>query len=180
MAHPPALREQAAKLRNEEKLLMREIAERLGVPKPTVVRWLNPELEQRERVNARARKLSRRCPSCKSKMSADARLCVECHKRKQLAERPWPREKVIEAIQAWAAKYGYAPVYNDWDASGPGHPARASILDGPNPVFPNWSAALRAAGFTPRKRRKARAERIARLRRAIEKENRVRSQTEVQ
>jgi len=98
---------------------------------------------------------------------------------------------VIEALRAWGADNGRAPVSADWQRSGENHPALRSILDGPDPPFRSWSEALLAAGFIPRKRRgpewteaklkrKAQSkERIARrrankeeaLKRAVAKEN---------
>lgn len=149
--HPPELRERVQALRAEG-LLCREIAKRTGVPKATVIRWLNPGFETRERAKAQKRKFKKRrkCPSCGKRMSNPARLCLACYKASQ---RQWTRERLVGAVKSWAAEHGYAPRHQDWTRGGDDHPAISSILDGPNPVFHSWSELLLAAGFTPGKRR---------------------------
>ena len=157
VTHPPELRERAHELRAEG-LLIREIAERLEdegtrVPTPTLIRWLNPEFEARERRKAKKRKFSetRRCPRCKKKMSNLSALCRTCY---QADQKFWTREKVIEAIQTWAIEKGRPPSYQEWILSGPGHPAIWTITRGSTAAFASFGAALVAAGFEPRKRRK--------------------------
>lgn len=150
--HDPALKERAKELRGQG-LLIRQIADEIGVPKPTVIRWMNPKLEERGR--ARARKLkykgATRCPKCKRKKTVRAKMCRACYMSSQ---RYWTRDLVIEAIQAWAAEKGHAPVHGEWQKSGgKKHPALRTILDGPDPPFASWSEALLAAGFTPRQHR---------------------------
>lgn len=166
MAHPPELRERAKQMR-EGGALVKTIASELGVPKPTVIRWLNPELEQRERERARKRKFEekKRCPSCGKKMANTAQLCLACYRSSQ---RHWTRERVIEALRAWAAENGRAPIFSDWERSGKDHPAIRTITAGSDPTFKTWSEALEAAGFEPRKRRgpKWTAEKLNRQQRA--------------
>jgi len=154
VTHPPELRERAKQLRKQG-LLIKVIAIELGVPKPTVIRWLNPKLEARGRTRARRLRYSkkRRCPECGERMSDDATQCVNCFDKNR---RYWTRERVIEALRLWAAENGREPVVEDWDRSGKNHPAISTILDGVNPPFTSWSEALLAAGFTPRKRRSPR------------------------
>lgn len=151
MPYPTETRELARQLR-ANKMLIREIAEQLGVPKATVTRWCNPQFEKKDRVKARKRKFSKelRCPQCGKRMNNTASLCITCYKASQ---RFWTREKVIEAIQAWATEHGYSPTSREWSRSGKDHPAITTILDGPNPVFKSWSEALIAAGFKPRHHR---------------------------
>jgi transposase len=182
MTHPPALKEQARALR-QQGLLIKDIARQVPVPMPTLIRWLNPELEFRERARAKKAKFSqkRRCPTCKKKMSNNAALCRVCFHRQQ---KYWTSEKVVEAIQRWAIEQGAPPSYQEWLLSGPGHPALWTIISGNNPAFSSWSEALQAAGFEPRKRRRkmtpldrqarAKMRRKARedaIRRALTKEN---------
>ena len=152
MTHPPELKELAHELRAEG-LLIREIAERISVPTPTLIRWLNPEFEARERNKAKKRKFSeaRRCPKCRKKIANNSALCRDCHLADQ---KYWTREKVIEAIQTWAIEKGVPPTYQEWVLAGPKHPAIWTITHGNNPAFPSFGAALVAAGFEPRKRRK--------------------------
>lgn len=155
--HDPALRARAKELRKQG-VLIRVIAVELEVPKQTVTRWLNPQLEKRERKRARKLKYegASRCPRCKRKKVASAKTCRRCQLELRTIERPWPRERVIKAIQAWALKHGHAPTYGEWQKGGKDHPAIRSMMDGPNPLFGSWSEALIAAGFEPRKKRAAR------------------------
>jgi len=154
--HPPELRQRAKELRKQG-LLIRVIAVELGVPTPTVIRWLNPKLEKRERQRAKRLKFSHglRCPKCRRKMSDGASLCIRCALEKQTAERYWNRDRIIEAIQQWALQHGHAPTYREWVRSGKGHPAASTVIEGPNPPFKKWSEAIIAAGFRPRERRSA-------------------------
>ena len=155
--HDSTLRARATELRKQG-FLIRVIAVELGVPKSTVTRWLNPEFEKRERANARKRKYGNdpqatKCPRCKRKKTKRAKVCLRCARELQTIDRPWNRERVIEAIQRWAIEKGHAPVSGEWDRSGKWHPAISSIVRGPHPVFGSWSEALTAAGFTPRQHR---------------------------
>jgi hypothetical protein len=151
VTYPPELRQRAKELRKHG-LLIRVIAAELGVPKPTVTRWLNPKLEARGRTRARRLKYAkkRRCPACGGKRADTASLCKSCSRAGQ---RYWTRERIVEALRTWAAEHGRVPVHEDWERSGKGHPAISSILAGPNPPFASWSEMLLAAGFTPRKKR---------------------------
>lgn len=154
MAHPPELRARARQMRKQG-MLCRVIAVDLGVSMPTVVRWTNTELESRERIKARRRKFSakKRCPKCKRKMSNPSGLCRSCYRIAQTTERYWTRERIIDAIQHWALTHGHAPTYGEWQRSGKGHPAVATIRDGPYAPFQSWGEAIVAAGFEPRKHR---------------------------
>lgn len=154
MAHPPELRQKASELRSEKKLI-REIAVELGVPKPTVTRWLNEEFERRERANARRRKFShkRRCPRCSRKMSDKAQLCATCRWQAQTDDRYWTRERIIDAMRVWALQHGHAPTLREWQRSGKGRPAAWTVTGGKYPPFSSWSEAIKAAGFNPRQKR---------------------------
>lgn len=182
VTHPPELKERAHALRAEG-LLIHEIATEIGVPTPTVTRWVNLQFEQRQRVKARKRKFTkkRRCPTCRKMISNNAVVCRDCFNKQQ---KLWTREKVIEAIQKWALEKGAPPSYQEWSIPrGPGYPSVWTVIKGNSPAFPSWSAALLAAGFTPSKRRKesrmtpaerAEMRRNARenaLKRALAKEN---------
>lgn len=158
MAHPPELKQRAKELRKQG-LLIKVIAADLDVPKTTVTRWLNPELEKRERARARNLKFSKKrmCPRCKTRRLANnSALCQRCERE---TRRKWTAERVVQAIQDWAIEHGYPPAYQDWQRSGDGHPALRSITDGPRPVFRSWSEALLAAGFKPYARRRRRGRR---------------------
>jgi hypothetical protein len=67
-------------------------------------------------------------------------------------KRRWPRERVIERIQTWAAEHdGRPPRYDEW------HPSRRPHPDWEKYVWPSsyvlqqmfgsWSNAIEAAGF---------------------------------
>lgn len=61
----------------------------------------------------------------------------------------WTRERVIAAIQLWAAGHGGEPPRTkDWNHACPNrsHPQFKSVFN----IFGSWSAGLVAAGFTPR------------------------------
>lgn len=157
MSHWTAAQKIRALELRREGLLIREIVAIVGVPKSTVTRWVTPSFEERQRKLARKRKYSKGklCKRCRRKISNNATLCRKCVALKQHENRPWTREKVIAALQLWAADNGRAPVHREWSRSGPGHPATSSILRGPYPLFGSWSELLIEAGFTPRERRAA-------------------------
>lgn len=150
--HAPELKEQARQLRTEGALI-REIADQIGVPKTTVARWLNPTLEERERVKARKRKFGKKrtCPQCGRLRANTAALCQRCYREGQ---RYWTRERIIDAVLLWAANHGRRPTSKDWERGAPDHPAVSSILNGPSPPFKTWAEAVQAAGFRLDRRRK--------------------------
>lgn len=151
MTHPVELREQAREHRAAG-MPVKEIAELMGIPEPTIVRWTNPALEERERERARRIKFTKgkACPKCGKPISNNATICRSCYITNQ---RVWTAERIVQAIKDWAIEHGNPPSYTDWQRSGPGHPALRSITDGPAPVFRRWSDAIVAAGFVPYQRR---------------------------
>lgn len=73
----------------------------------------------------------------------------------QTAPGTWDRERIIHAIQEWAASHGGTPPSKrDWNSGGKGHPdRRVGVHPATETVvghFGSWSAGLHAAGFTPR------------------------------
>lgn len=150
----PAEERQLAEALAKQGLLHREIAAALNVPKPTISRWLNVELEERERGRARKLKYTekKKCPNCGKRISNNAHLCLPCFNKEQ---KKWPRDRVIEAIQQWAVEHGAPPKYQEWVTAGKGHPAIWTIISGNTPAFSSWSEAILAAGLTPGTRRHA-------------------------
>lgn len=79
-----------------------------------------------------------------------AELCGDCHRRLQ---RYWTRERIIDAIRAWAAQHGRPPSSSEWirASASPGiHPARTNVYqssNGWNAPFRYWADAVEAAGF---------------------------------
>jgi hypothetical protein len=57
----------------------------------------------------------------------------------------WDREKIVDAIQAFAAERGRPPTSKDWKRTGDGHPDWSAVAR----HFGSFGAALSAAGFTP-------------------------------
>lgn len=64
----------------------------------------------------------------------------------KLDGRYWPRERIIEAIRAWAAEHGSPPTVSLWRTAGETRPAVATVVY----HFGSWNAAIRAAGLEPR------------------------------
>jgi hypothetical protein len=61
----------------------------------------------------------------------------------------WPKERMIEAIQAWAEIHGTPPRINDWFYADPPYwPSGFTVAD----KFGNWGNAIEAAGFSRPKR----------------------------
>jgi hypothetical protein len=60
----------------------------------------------------------------------------------------WSRELIVYAIDLWHRKYLVTPTQDDWERAGADHPCRITVLR----EFGTWNAAIRAAGFRPRKR----------------------------
>lgn len=99
------------------------------------------------------------CEGCGGETKSDgssrgSRLCARCSK----PTRYWTRERVIAAIQAWAAEHGEPPTAYDWQHADPDGrwPAASSVYGGPSRghrarAFPSWADAVEAAGF-PRPR----------------------------
>lgn len=60
----------------------------------------------------------------------------------------WTQERIIAAIQRWAAEHdGEPPLASDWKRAAPHHPARVTAEH----AFGKWNTAISAAGFTPRR-----------------------------
>ncbi len=73
------------------------------------------------------------------------RNCVSAHVT------VWTREKIIEAIQAWAEKHGRPPrAHPDWARADETHPSSSTIVQQsshPGAAFRSWADAIEAAGF---------------------------------
>ncbi|MGE5601596.1 MAG: homing endonuclease associated repeat-containing protein [Nitrososphaerales archaeon] len=124
-------------------LLVAEIAGLLAVKPPTVRRYL--------RASA--------CPDCGSPVvDARSRRCQSCAPRRA-RQSAWTAEEIVAALRAWAAEHGCPPTSKDWRRASEGHPGRWSVVR----HFDSFSAALRAAGFAPRRISWGREEIIAAL-----------------
>lgn len=149
-----------------------EVAQRAGVAKSTLYRWLNPSYAEWDRRLSRQAKERRRrsCEDCGAQMAYDNARGI-CHSCLMAAKTADTRERILDAFQRWERLYGSPPVSTDWN---PQH-ARAVCgserlaeietrheQDGPWPsvsevqrVFGSWRAGIEAAGFTIRQRRAA-------------------------
>lgn len=79
-------------------------------------------------------------------------LCWECSHARRSAERKWPRETVIDAIQRFAAINGRPPKADEWVRGDPemGYPPRSSVYrasHNSSSPFERWGDAIEAAGF---------------------------------
>jgi hypothetical protein len=98
------------------------------------------------------------CRSCDEPVIGDGTLCPACATR--LHRQPaWSREELVLAMRTWHAECGHAPRQSEWIPSADPaakwsreHPRWPSATAARS-VFGSWSAALRAAGFTPLRRR---------------------------
>jgi hypothetical protein len=60
----------------------------------------------------------------------------------------WTAETIAYAIDLWHRKHLRTPTVNEWEAAGPNHPCRQTVIR----VFGSWNAAMVAAGFRARGR----------------------------
>lgn len=145
-----------------EGLLCREVAERMGVPFQTAYLWLTDP----DGAKLRARKDSYRgaCKSCGGPTDGSNGRdkapdeCESCRRDREHTERHWTPERIIEAIQRYAARYGYPPRGVDWLAGGKTWTAererrwRSDRWPATTTVrheFDTFNAAVIAAGFQP-------------------------------
>lgn len=80
------------------------------------------------------------------------KICAACDAIRLHEERYWTRERVIAAIQRWAAEHGRPPRANEWQRAHPDGwwPAATSVYrtsTNPGAVFAYWADAIEAAGF---------------------------------
>lgn len=72
---------------------------------------------------------------------ADGR-CAHCG----IARRKyWTSERILGALQTWAAKHGRSPRRHDWSAGRPWRPADTTVVA----MFDDWDTALDLAGLPP-------------------------------
>jgi predicted transcriptional regulator len=121
------------------------IARELGASQPSVRRWCDDQYREASNITSRAWKEKNRgtCEICGVSTWAGSSKCLSCSGRNR---RYWTRERVIEAIQKWAAEHGAPPTAPQWQRAGEYHPA-ATACYGKKGVFPRWADAIEAAGF---------------------------------
>ena len=131
---------QAQALRAEG-LLLREIAERMGVRKSTAAGYLTDP--DRAKQRALRERYAAPCPSCGGPTDGSCgykrptSMCRSC--------REWPDDAIIDAIRRWADDHGGIPPRSvDWTRAAVDHPASATVR---NRI--GWNRALKLAGYAP-------------------------------
>ena len=157
---------EAQRLRGEG-LLLREIAERMGVSLSTAGDWLSDP--DRTKAKARRVKYAQPCVDCGNPTDGSGgykvrrERCGECNRRHRHENRRWTREAIIEALQRFKLVVGRSPRaadLNPWLAE------RAGLSDAPERrarwdegwlphcvvvqrEFGSFNAAVEAAGLRP-------------------------------
>lgn len=91
---------------------------------------------------------------------------MACHKKLEARQQAVTRERLLDSIRDWQARYGAAPGAQDWNRAQMRARASQKRLEENNRrhaerrwpttttiqlVFGSWSAALKEAGIEPRK-----------------------------
>lgn len=134
----------------------RDVAETLGISRSYAAELASDPDGSR----ARARKDSYRgaCIDCGRPTSGSngttgaPERCAACRKAYERSLKFWTRERVIDAIQRFAAEHGRPPKATEWNIahSDDDYPASSSVYVTPtNPTSPfaSWADAIEAAGF---------------------------------
>src|SRR3954464_7171976 len=139
--------------RDAEHLPIAEIARRLGRAPATIKAYLyDPTGEKAKAIKARYRGYCRQCGAETSPRNGKGDAYLYCRRcRPGAAERKWTRERVRDAMRAWAELYGRAPSSYDWSrthARRRGAQAMRRLERGewPSPatvsaLYPTWGAA---------------------------------------
>lgn len=151
---------QQARRMHQQGMPQKQIAKSLHVPYSTIWRWTNDAYAERQRQASRAQKHKYRgtCIDCGTSTSYSGKgtqgsaRCDPCYRKHMSYNRKWNQQNVIAAIHRWTAEHGQRPTPTDWIHAGPYWPSCTFIYQPPNPIFPKWSDALRAAGHTNIKR----------------------------
>lgn len=144
----------------------KRIGRALGVSPSTVRRWVLPGAREANLLASREAKRRRTgtCVDCggvtryNGHGRESSERCASCSRAKQMGERKWTREAVIDAIQRWAAEHGRPPSASDWNYRSEyktsDFPWATQVYRGSgnvNAPFAYWADAIEAAGF-PRPR----------------------------
>lgn len=145
----------------------REIAASLGLSPQTISNYINdPDGSKQKHRRQRYR---RRCIDC-GQLAADGSggyrrgsvRCAACAAAYMRSQQYWTRERLLDAVQRWAAQHGSPPCVRDWIHVDPvgGFPNAMNCYrdkrSTPHAPFRSWNEMIAAAGFTPRTSRYAR------------------------
>jgi hypothetical protein len=148
---------EAARLR-EEGLNGIQIAEAMGISRSQAYALLADPDGATEA--ARKRRYKGTCLDCGRETAyREVGFHERCHGCTQRHKAKWDRAKIVAAIRRWTRRYGEPPGANDWStAMARGRPEKLARLHEGDSVptvqhyFGSWSAAIKAAGLTPRPR----------------------------
>lgn len=154
-AYPPEAHKKARRLRKAG-MAYSDIAKQIGASPNTIIRWLDPEMHERNLAASRLYKQTKMkravCIDCggpayRSGEKASKR-CWKCHSiwYQTVREPKWPKEKILTAIHRWVEEYGRPPRAHDWQHCGEWWPSYNSVY-GPRSPFPTWRDALQTAGY---------------------------------
>jgi hypothetical protein len=138
-------REAQARRLRDQGLLLREIAERMGVAIQTVHAWLSDP--GGEKLAARKKSYGGTCSECGAPTEGSngpanpAARCLACSS--------WTPEAILAALRAWAAEHHRSPRQEDWSRTG-SQGVRGSVPSWRAVVrhFGGWNEGLLAAGLT--------------------------------
>lgn len=140
-----------AQQRRADGLLAREVAAEAGLSTNAVYNWLSDPDGSKQR--AHNRRYGGTCMDCGalttgSKQRARPQVrCGPCNQRFRYESARWTQEEIVDAIKAWAKEHDATPTAAQWSRVGSAWPSVGRVRT----VFGTWSAAIAAAGFTPRR-----------------------------
>lgn len=159
----------------QQGLTFDQVAARLGLARSTVTSAYYDPTGEKERE--RKDRYANDCLDCGKRLDGSdgtksAVRCVACaNVIAGAARKVWTREKIIAAIQEWAAEHGQPPTTTNWHpghARAIGHPELSAAYEAEPDRWPShtqvcrefqdvgsWNAAIAAAGFTPRRTMRA-------------------------
>ena len=134
-----------------------QIADRLGLSRAYTYALIHDPDGSKDKLRKRA--YGRPCIDCGEQTSGsdghrNAPLrCDSCHRRHIHESAFWSRDRIIEAIQEWADRFGTPPTAPKWNVAASGHDsARWKAGTWPHlsyvqRIFGSWANAIEAAGF---------------------------------
>lgn len=151
-----AVAAEVRRLREDDHLVFRQIAERLGISRS----YASSLYADPDGSAVRLRKETYRgaCVECGAPTDGSngrgraPERCERCARARAQAERKWTQETISDAIRRFARVNGRPPLADEWINADPvnGYPPRSAVYastSGGNQPFPSWADAIEAAGF---------------------------------